>query len=355
MTGHRSGGPVLPPRDHARSSLELLEPIFSVDLTATVIGGMAKTGTTLPLTLLDGHPDLVTFPEELRFFHMKADRRDAARAARKFLDNENTRRLASGKTDYSLTDYTAHGGTGFGSMDYSMFDWDLFERLIVDGFAAHSVPLSRFRIVIGAYLLAMGRAIPDGRLHFVCKAPHNERFARKWRRMLGPRGRFIQCTRDPMEHYLSLLNVARMYDHRPQSAGAFARTVRKRLRLWAIYPPDQLFVLDYDRLTADTEAVMRQLAEFIGVPFHASMLEPTKNGQPWLGNSSRGVVKDRVFRNSAIARDQLSAEDQRCIERRLHRFMARMGYALSAPVGPMEEARDALRWFGEFLRNRRAR
>lgn len=340
---------------HANSSQDVLEPIFFCDLKVTVIGGMAKTGTTLPLTLLDGHPDLVTFPEELRFFHMKADRWNANHAARKLLDNYNTRRLALGKTDYSLTDYTSHGGTGFGSVDYSMFDWDLFERLVVDGFAAHSTPLSRFRVVIGAYLLGMGRGLPDGPIHFVCKAPHNERFARKWRRMLGTRAQFIQCTRDPMEHYLSLLNVARMYDRIPQTAGAFARTVRKRLRLWKVYPEDKLFVLDYDRLTADTDGVMRDVADFMGVPFNESMLKPTKNGLPWMGNSSRGLVKDRVFQNKAVAREQLSAEDRRTIERRLHRFMARMGYAVSSPVGAVEETRDALRWFVEFLHNRRAR
>ena len=56
-------------------SLAMLDPIWARDLKATIIGGMAKTGTTLPLTLLDGHPDLVVFPEEFRFFHMKADRR----------------------------------------------------------------------------------------------------------------------------------------------------------------------------------------------------------------------------------------------------------------------------------------
>jgi len=35
-----------------------------------VFGGLAKTGTTLPLTLLDGHTQLTVFPEELRFFHL---------------------------------------------------------------------------------------------------------------------------------------------------------------------------------------------------------------------------------------------------------------------------------------------
>ena len=33
-------------------------------ITCVVISGMAKTGTTLPLTILDSHPELLVFPEE---------------------------------------------------------------------------------------------------------------------------------------------------------------------------------------------------------------------------------------------------------------------------------------------------
>jgi hypothetical protein len=311
-------------------SLALLEPIWSRDLKATIIGGMAKTGTTLPLTLLDGHPDLVVFPEEFRFFHMKADRRDGVAAAEAFLGNQNTRRLSSGKQDYGRDDYTSHGGSGFGQTDYSMFDWSLFDRLVRNGFVARSKAIDRFRVVIGAYLAAMGLSVAGGPIHFVCKAPHNEKYALQWVRMLGSRGRFIQCMRDPIEHYMSLQNIARLYGSGDYPAADFARKVRRRRWLWNIYPGKRLYLLDYDRLTADPDVEMRKIADFIGIAFDETMTRPTKNAMPWSGNSSRGYVSDSVFINPSVARDVVSKEDQLIIEGYLRRFMTRMGWQVSS-------------------------
>lgn len=311
------------------AALSLLDPIWSRPLQATIIGGMAKTGTTLPLTLLDGHPDLLVFPEEFRFFHMKAHGRDAAQAADAFLGNDNIRRLSAGARDFGRSDYKAHGGTGFGRTDYSMFDWDLFERLVRAGFAARARPIDRFRTLIGAYLAAMGQSVDGGPLHFVCKAPHNEKYALDWVRMLGRQGRYIQCTRDPVEHYMSLSNLSELYGSGPASARDFARKVRRRRWLWSIYPRKRLYVLDYDRLTADPEAEMHKIATFMGIPFHDALCHPTKNGVPWSGNSSRGLVAEKVFVNPSVARDTVSPEDQRTIESYLHRFMARMGWRVT--------------------------
>lgn len=310
--------------------LALLDPIWSRDLLVTVIGGMAKTGTTLPLTLLDGHPDLVVFPEEFRFFHMKAHQRDGATAAEAFLGNQNIRRLSGGKQDYGRTDYKGHGGTGFGQTDYTMFDWDLFEQLVRDGFLAHRKVIDRFRIVIGAYLAAMEQPIAGGPLHFVCKAPHNENYALQWVRMLGKHGHYIQCTRDPIEHYLSLRNMAELYELGEYGADEFARKVRRRRWLWRIYPRKRLYVLDYEKLTTDPNAETRKIADFMGIAFNEFMLHPTKNSAPWSGNSSRGLVSEAVFVNPSFARDVVSHEDQRIIESYLHRFMKRMGWRVTA-------------------------
>lgn len=311
------------------ASLAMLDPIWSRDLKATIIRGMAKTGTTLPLTLLDGHPDLVVFPEEFRFFHMKADRWDGAAAAEAFLGNQNIRRLSVGKKDYGRDDYKSHGGAGFGQTDYSMFDWPLFERLIRDGFAARSKAIDRFRVVFGSYLAAMGLPVEGGPIHVVCKAPHNENYALQWVRMLGSSGRFIQCTRDPIEHYLSLQNIAHLYGSGDYPAADFARKVRRRRWLWNIYPRKRLYVLDYDRLTADPESEMRKITDFIGITYNEVVTRPTKNAMPWSGNSSRGLVSDAVFVNPGVAREVVSPENQRIIEGYLHRFMKRMGWQVS--------------------------
>lgn len=158
-----------------------------------------------------------------------------------------------------------------------MFDWTLFDRLVRDGFLARHKAIDRFRIVIGAYIAAMGLPVEGGSIHFVCKAPHNENCELQWVRLLGPRGRFIQCTRDPIEHYLSLQNIAHLYGSGGYPAVDFARKVRRRRWLWNIYPGKRLYVLDYDRLTADPDFEMRKIADFIGIAFTETMTRPTEN------------------------------------------------------------------------------
>ncbi len=322
--------------------LTQLQSFINSQPTVIVIGGMAKTGTTLPLSLLDGHPDLIVFPEELRFFHMKADQPDGKSAADRFLANENTQRLSKGRRDFGSDDYTSHGGTGFGVVDYSMFDWEVFERVVRAGFLAHRSAFHRFMVVIGAYLLGMNRPIPNGPTHIVSKAPHNERFAEKWVRMLGENGRFIQCTRDPIEHFLSLSNVEKIYGTTDQNPEDYVYTVRKRLRKWRHYPAKQLYVLNYDSITSDTDNVMRDIANFLGIDFHPTLLAPSKNGQPWSGNSSRQIVSQEVFSNPHIARGTLPIETQRYIEVGLQQFMTKMGWDLSSPVTNSERLHEVL-------------
>jgi hypothetical protein len=321
-------------------ALATVSEIRSEGFRFVVIMGMAKTGTTLPLTLLDGHPHLTVFPEELRFFHTRADAPDGRAAADRLLRNPNTQMLSVGKTYFDPSDYSAHKGTGFGERDYSGFDFALFEHLVREGFAALPDTCDRLLLVMVSFRIAAG--LPprlSGKNIFACKAPHNELFGRRWSAALGRSGRYIMCTRLCSEHFLSQRNAARLQD-----AGvdcfAFAHTVRDRYRMWRDFPKAQRFVLDYDTLLNRKDSVLADLAEFLQITRSPSLDTPTKMGIPWSGNSSRGIITEGIFRNEHRAKTLLAPADLYTIQTIAAPLYHRLGWERDTQLGAFAK----LRW-----------
>ena len=331
----------VPKTDSAlRQALATVAEIRSEGFRFVVIMGMAKTGTTLPLTLLDGHPQLTVFPEELRFFHTRADAPDGRAAADRLLRNPNTQMLSVGKTYFDPSDYAAHKGNGFGERDYSGFDFALFEHLVRDGFAALPDTCDRLLLVMVSFRIAAG--LPPrltGTNVFACKAPHNELFGRKWSAVLGRSGRYIMCTRLSSEHFLSQRNVARFQDAGVDCL-AFAHTVRDRYRMWHAFPEAQRFVLDYDTLLNRKDSVLADLAGFLQITRTPDLDTPTKMGIPWAGNSSRGIITEGIFRNEHRAKNLLTATELYTIQTIAAPLYHRLGWDRDTQLG----ASDKLRW-----------
>jgi hypothetical protein len=308
-----------------------------------VIMGLAKSGTTLPLTLLDGHPDLLVVPEEIRFFHLGCDRPDGPRAAAALLDNANVRQLLL--RDEVLTRYEDTGGTGVGRRDYSNVDFDRFAALLRRAFTTIREPRLRYLAVFAAFAAARGEAIGDRTL--VSKAPHNELYLSLWRSMLaGDEARYVVLVRDPVELFLSLRNIDRMYGTAvTRDVGRFARHYRRRLDLVRRTAAGDVRVLRYEDLTDDAEGAIRALASDLGIPFAPTLLAPTKNGVPWGGNSSRRIQGVRVYRNPRVARaklPKLPPEVVREIESRLGDLMGELGYSVATSADAVARCRRRL-------------
>ncbi|BDX06108.1 hypothetical protein MACH26_16290 [Planctobacterium marinum] len=89
-----------------------------------------------------------------------------------------------------------------------------------------------------------------------------------------------------------------------------------------------VFILRYEDLIENTEATVRAMADFAGIGFQQSLLHPTKNGTPWSGNSSRGIIRQEIYANPARAREQLSADTIKTIETKLAGMLSRFNYSL---------------------------
>lgn len=283
-----------------------------------VIAGMAKTGTTLPLTLLDGHPELTVFPEELRFFHKSIHSKKASNAAKVLL--ADVKKLNIKNEFYSADNYMRHGGTGFGKRDYSDFDFQNFKSYIQNNFNNSDNEYNRFLTIIEAFIVSNRvKRLKNDNVKFVSKAPHNEKYIGEWNEMLNDKVKYILCTRVPTEHFVSLGNVNEMRETpRNFDVYHYVNSVKSHRKYWAEFPKESTYVLDYDLLLRHPEKIMREIAEFLNIKFNKSMLSPTKYGVEWSGNSSRGIIENKIFVNKHKAKEVLDEYEIKTIEYSLH-------------------------------------
>ena len=111
------------------------------EFSSVVLMGMAKSGTTLPLTLLDSHPDLFVMPEELTFFHLGYDSPDWKLAFKQFEEDNNLNLFKIDETDFKK--YKEHNGRGFGKRNYTNINYEEFNENVREVFKSTSEPYKR--------------------------------------------------------------------------------------------------------------------------------------------------------------------------------------------------------------------
>jgi hypothetical protein len=140
----------------------------------------------------------------------------------------------------------------------------------------------------------------SGKPRLVVKTPSNvlvwERIAACW-----PDARFVFLLRHPAGAVASLHSS---FDPawRPEEAGSMEESVARGLRYMTVVEQARSalpgFTVRYEELTASPERVVRELCEFLGVPFQPEMLEYGSFGHagftPGLGDSSLNIRSGRI-------------------------------------------------------------
>ncbi len=140
----------------------------------------------------------------------------------------------------------------------------------------------------------------SGKPTLVVKTPSNvlvwERIAAAW-----PDARFIFLLRHPAAAVASLHSS---FDPawRPEEAGNMEESVARGLRYMNVVEEARQtlpgLTVRYEELTASPEPVVRELCEFLGVPFEPEMLEYGRFGHagftPGLGDSSLNIRSGRI-------------------------------------------------------------
>jgi Sulfotransferase family len=293
--------------------------------------GHRKTGTTLVLDLLDGHPDLVVLPGEsnhfltfLPRFGGLAPERIAAEAQRWWI-----LRLI---TPSGIPPFWAAGPPGeLGADPYALFSRRLLELSVAN----------RGRDVLGMAAVALhaARAAVGEPVAWVEKTPGQEHEAD---RILDayPSARFIHVVRDPRSVAAAIRRLDRETRHETDLVGV-GLTVRRSFaaadRNLRQLGEGRYLLLRYEDLVAEPEPSMRRVAAFVGVGWADSLLTPTVGGVEATSNSAwsaRKVTGQIEGRRLELWRDELDARSAELISGATRTPARRFGYDLPRPTRP---------------------
>ena len=242
------------------------------------IVGVSRSGTSLLLSLLDGHPQVLALPLETKVFQWNhAD--DPVSA---FFD----------KTQF-----------GKRLLDEGSAARETFERVM----RAHLKGPCEFddglRAVAAATAAVWPR--PDARL-WIEKTPRHRNQLPMLLERFGPRTRALVVQRDPRATFAS--HKARWDRKGERAARRFARkwlTVHALTQHFLTHEPG-VMVTRYEDFVLDTGREMARIAEHFGIDDHPALRVPSKLGEGWAGNSSfdDGCTRDP---DEARARDAAAA------------------------------------------------
>lgn len=235
--------------------------------------GYYKSGTTLLLNLLDGHPELIALPGEFRYFTTFGDGR---------MDPEDAlRRLHALTIRNVITPYGLKPRWLLGSPSSEMDRYEeLGRRLVAFGRARGS---RHMLAAVAQALAAVTRTTP--RL-WVEKTPtqefHLDRILAAY-----PKARFVHIVRDPystiesIKHFGSDTPIVDVLAGASELSRSFAAAVAGQ-RIG-----DRYTVVHYEKLVTETEATMREVAGALGIAYDECLRTPTALGAPATANAGR--------------------------------------------------------------------
>ncbi len=242
---------------------------------ACFIAGPAKSGTSLWVSLLDGHPELLVLPEETAYFPT-ALRKHAG-------DRRGQFNHLTGK---ALCGILFGGRGGYEKHDYSHFDAARF-RADFERAAFDPANAGRDLLVLlfETYARMLGRPLEAVR-RWVEKTPANRAhlpaiFTR------FPQAKVILTLRDPRALLAAQIKLEQSLRRRRFSIYLCMEHWRTAAQL-ALHPDPRIFVASFERLLRAPAENLQRVCAFLDIAYDPAMLTPTKAGRPWVGNSTAG-------------------------------------------------------------------
>ena len=288
---------------------------------ACFAAGQAKSGTTLLIALLDGHPQLLVLPEETAYFPTALNKYEkfGRRSQVDYLTKEALSRvLFGGPPEWEKTDY-AH------------FPTEQFrERFEAAAFDPNNEEKDLLVLLMESYAEVLGIPL-DSIVRWVEKTPANRRFIPQILQRF-PQTKFLITMRDPRAILAAQIALERTRKTREFSvyycvshwlqAGQLAlRAQRKEI---------SGIVIRYEDLVADSAAPMQRVCDFLEISFDRNVvLTPTKAGKFWAGNSATEREFTRVSGERAGSwQDELSEDEIGWVEWHCRELMPHFGYTL---------------------------
>ena len=312
------------------------------DQRACFIAGQAKSGTTLVVSLLDNHPELLVLPEETAYFPTVLTKY-APRGRRAQFDYI---------TQQSLSNVLFGSKCKWGKRDYSYFPTArllrTFERMAFDPANSEKGLLV---ILLEAYAATLGRSL-DSVTRWIEKTPANRRYLPVIR-VRFPHAKILLTMRDPraiLAAQIALEKTRRLgtfstyycVSHWREAATAALRAMHGE--------DSNSLVVPYERLVLETADEMKKVCAFLEIEYDpAVLLTPTKAGKFWEGNSATEAAFSQIS-SDPLTRWQhdLSEDEVGWVEWHCRDLMPEFGYE------PRLQRRT-LRYFVRPIRGERPR
>jgi Sulfotransferase family len=312
-------------------TITLPDHIVRVDQPLFLISQAQRSGGTLLLRLLDGHPECNVVPFQLRGLDEAAKRppQKLEEAWNAFYDPKLARRYEAGHRQRK----------GDVLRDEETFPFELppeLQRAIFDGCAAGREPSLRnlFDCYFTSYFngwLDYDNLRTGEKRWVVGFEPGVARSLSRRRavRSTYPDGRVVSIVRDPWTWYASARRWEPRWGEREAALAHWCSVARGTLK-WRRQSGKRrrdVRVVTFESLLTETEETMRRIAGWIGIEFRPELTQPTFNGRPIRANTSFADVRTEVSTAPLErARGELSADDVDYIEARageLYRTMAK--------------------------------
>lgn len=308
-------------------------------LNATFIGGHRKTGTTLLLTLLDGHPQLNTFPADSGFFYAYFPLYESD----EYSDKERIERVIQfclGNLEEELDKVGVDKKKEFPLQRLHDLSRKKAEKL------GNLTTPNVLELMMDAYRECCSWDTTQ-QIRWVEKTSSSDIYASyifKW----FPDAKFIHLVRDPRDNFASLKSGWKeKYSERSDNIRFLLQSMIERGKLTSElakfnlerYGPESYMVLKFEDLTSNPERVMNVIADFLGIEFHQSLLRPSVCETSWDGNNFDGLkFKKPSTINVNRWRERIEEEEAMLIE---YYFRDIMDYFNYKRVFPLDKTIDA--------------
>ena len=263
----------------------------------TNILGVGKNGTTLFGSLLDNHPEITTFPFEMKFvehYHNRIKDKTFLGLTEFFL---NKSKISLLNNESIKQDPMAR--IVVGNIFAPDFDTNEFKKIVrknIDKSLKKEVDFKKFIILLHKCLNIYLEKKINNKI-IIQDGVFGLRYIEEQKKLFK-NIKFIIIVRNPLDVYVSLKKIT--HNFKTFRRNIHDLTIAENLntsqenlnykilnKVFEKYSNDKDFLfLRYEDLVNSPKEVMTKTANFLNITFDNSLLEPTIFGKPWLGNST---------------------------------------------------------------------
>ena len=307
---------------HARAMLHKMTVSIQnieFDQRACFVAGQAKSGTTLLAALLDDHPELLVLPQETAYFPTALTKygRRGRRAQFDYLTKESFSRVLFG----GEPKWRGHEYAGFPQQKFL----ETFERAAFDPANAE-----RDLLVLMVESYAATLDIPlAGMKRWIEKTPANrDHIATIFSRF--PHAKLLVTIRDPRAILATQIALEKTRKTKRLSVYYVIAHWRVAARLARRVRNGEIsgLVVPFEQLITDPSKSMQKVCDYLEIAFDPRVvLQPTKVGQFWSGNSAAAVDFSEISAEPATRwQRELSEDEIGWVEWHCRDLMPEFGY-----------------------------